>query len=222
MAMEKINLKTSDNVEIIGDYYPVENKEAPAVILLHMMPATKESWEDFAKKLNLAGFQCLAIDLRGHGESQGGPLEYTTFSDEQHRSCINDVEVAVNFFVSKNVSMNKILLMGASIGANLSLQFQVTHPQIKTSVLLSPGLDYVGIDSEPLVKKLENSQAVFFVAGGENDDYSTETALKLFEAAKVSNKKIKTFHNAGHGTTILKEELGFVDEIIGWLKKIYC
>lgn len=215
-----MRLKTSDGIEISGDFWPAQ-ANAPAGILLHMMPATKDSWRDFAKKLNNEGFQCLAIDLRGHGESTGGPDGFRDFTDEQHRQSIRDVEAAAEFFVSKGVPMNKIFLAGASIGANLSLMYQSEHSEIKASILLSPGLNYRSIETETAVKKLRKNQALFLSAGGENDDYSTETSRKLFEIAKIENKELKIFQKAGHGTNIFIEEPSLMDKIIVWLKKIY-
>lgn len=221
MEAEKIKLKTSDNYEIIGDLYAIPEKNSPAVVLSHMLPAAKESWKDFAKKLNNAGFHCLAIDLRGHGESQDGPFGSKEYSDEQHQSSIKDVESAVGFFTDMGIQPDKIIVTGASIGANLSLQFQSDHPEIKTSVLLSPGLNYKGIETEKMAKNLNEEQSVFFAAGGEKDEYSAETVFKLHNLTKAKNKKIKIFKNAGHGTDMFKEEPILMDEIANWLKDIY-
>lgn len=217
-----MKLKTSDDIEIIGDFYPASDVEnAPAGVLLHMLPATKESWKDFARKLNQEGFQCLAIDLRGHGESANGPDGFKEFTEKEHQQSIKDAEAAVEFFVSKGVPMEKIFLAGASIGANLSLQFQSMHPEIMAGILLSPGLNYKGIETEAMVKKLKDNQSLFLIAGGGNDEYSSETVQKLFELAGSKDKEIRIFENAGHGTSIFYEEPSLMDEIILWLKKIY-
>lgn len=234
MEPEKIKLKTSDDYEIAGDLYAVAasdialpsqggraEKNSPAIVLSHMLPAAKESWKDFAKKLNNAGFHCLAIDLRGHGESQDGPIGSREYSDQQHQSSIKDVEAAAGFFANMGISMDKIIVAGASIGANLSLQFQSEHPEVKASVLLSPGLNYKGIEMERMAKNLGEEQSVFFVAGGENDEYSAETVFKLHNLAKTKNKQIKIFKSAGHGTDMFKEEPNLMDEIAEWLKSIY-
>lgn len=216
-----IKLKTSDGIEISGDFWPAGTQNAPAGILLHMMPATKESWKDFARKLNQEGFQCLAIDLRGHGESENGPDGFRDFTEEEHQQSIKDAETATEFFVSKGVPMEKIFLAGASIGANLCLQFQSMHPEIRASILLSPGLNYKGIETEAMVKKLKDNQSLFLIAGGGNDEYSTETVNKLYNLAQSLNKELKIFENAGHGTSIFYEEPSLIDEVINWLKKIY-
>lgn len=218
---QKIILKTNGGVEIAGDFYQVFDKNAPAVILSHMMPATKESWKDFAGKLNQAGFHCLAIDLRGHGESQDGPSGFKNYADEQHRDSIKDLEAATGFLIQFGIAPDKIAFAGASIGANLSLWLQAETTEIKASVLFSPGLNYKGIETEKMAKKLTDKQTVFMVAGGENDEYSTETVIKLNNLIKNGDKQMKIFKKAGHGTDILKEEPSLVGEIILWLRNIY-
>src|SRR3989344_3655754 len=89
MGCEYIQLKTKDGVELYGTYVRAGKDDAPAVVLLHMMPATKESWEGFQQMLADSGFQSLAIDLRGHGESvfrDGELLDYQAFTPEEHRA----------------------------------------------------------------------------------------------------------------------------------------
>lgn len=218
---QKIRFKTEDGIEIAGSYYPAEKNDAPAVVLLHMMPETKESWRHFAEKLNESGFQCLAIDLRGHGESQGGPAGFKSFTDVEHMASIHDVFSAVEFFIDKGIPAEKISLAGASIGANLALIFQSENPKIKASVLLSPGLNYRGVETEHPAKKIKESQSVLIAAGGGNDEYSTETAGKLEEIIKSSNTIVKIFDEAGHGTALLNSEPEFLEEVISWLKEIY-
>lgn len=219
--MQKVRFKTEDGIEIVGNYFPAEKNDAPAVIFLHMMPETKESWNEFAKKINQNGFQCLAIDLRGHGESQGGPAGSKNFSDEEHIATINDVVGAVEFFVDKGIPIEKISLAGASIGANLAIVFQSENLKIKASVALSPGLNYRGVETEHAIKNLKEGQAIFLVAGGASDEYSTETVIKLFDQIKCTNKEKMIFDDSGHGTEILNSNSGLEEEIINWLKEIY-
>lgn len=219
--MQKVKFTTEDGVEIAGNYFSTEKNDAPAVVLMHMMPETKESWSDFAKKLNHNGFQCLAIDLRGHGESQSGPKGFKEFTDQQHAASVNDVFSAVEFFIDKGIAVEKVALAGASIGANLALIFQSENPKIKASVLLSPGLNYRGVETEHAAKNIKPEQAIFLAAGGVNDEYSTETVSKLSSVTQSANKIVKIFEEAGHGNEMLNVEPGFSEEIINWLKQIY-
>src|SRR3989344_7230766 len=151
--MERIKFLTKDGVEIHGLYAGVESKNAPAVLLLHMMPAVKESWEGFQEKLREAGFQSLAIDMRGHGESvwgNGERIDYKNFTDAEQQEKILDVEAAMRFLAEQGVKSEHVAIAGASIGANLALQYQAEHSEIKAVVLLSAGLIYRDDETEPL------------------------------------------------------------------------
>src|SRR3990172_1406945 len=155
--MKKVMFKTKDGVEIYGLYTESENWSAPAVLLLHMMPAVKESWREFQEKLREAGFQSLAIDERGHGESvwkDGERIDYKNFTDAEQQEKILDVEVAMRFLAERGVESESVAVAGASIGANLALQYQAEHSEIKAAVLLSSGLNYRGVETEPLAKRI--------------------------------------------------------------------
>lgn len=207
--MEKIFLTTKDGIKIVANFYGVENPVGWCV-LIHMMPATKESWNDFAIELQSHGYESLAIDLRGHGESEAGSNGYFDFSDEEHQKSILDLEAAVDYLVKeKSAKPENIIIMGASIGANLALQYIVNPPAGgKTAVLFSPGLNYRGIETEPLVKNLKAGQKVFFISAkddkrsGENN---VEMNQKLYDLMPAGvEKQIKIYETGGHGTDILK------------------
>ncbi len=218
---QKVEFQTEDNVTIIGNYFVGVRANVPAVLLLHMMPATKESWNDFAEKLQKAGFQALAIDLRGHGESikqNGKTLNYQKFSDQDHQNSILDVEAAVLWLAQKGKVES---IVGASIGANLALQFQSEHPEIKKSVLLSPGLDYRGVKTETPAANLKVNQAVFFAAtdgDARSSEFSAaQMSQRLYDLIRAQ-KEIKIFNGTEHGTDVFKSQPQLMDETINWLK----
>lgn len=217
---ERVILKTSDGVEIVGDFYAAGKENAPAVVLLHMMPADRNSYGTFAEKAREAGFQALAVDLRGHGESvnsEKGKLDFKNFSDEEHQKTVLDAEAAAGFFKNRGVIANDISFVGASIGANLALWMLAGHPEFKKAVLLSPGLDYRGIETAPFAEKLKENQAVFFAAA-EGDAYSAESIRELFDIAK-SKKEIKIYGGSEHGTNIFKTNPELMNEIINFLER---
>ena len=149
--MQTEHFTTKDGLTIVGDYYPGTGKSG--VLLLHMMPADRTSWQQLAGQLQENGFHVLAIDLRGHGQSTGGPNGYQAFSDAQHQQSIFDIESAVEFLRSKGIE--KIHMGGASIGANLALQYASQHQEIASAMLLSPGLDYHGIHTDIWIENLK-------------------------------------------------------------------
>lgn len=220
--MEEITLTTLDGVQIHGDFYKNAGLDNPAGLLLHMMPATKESWQKFTQKLIANKFHALAIDFRGHGKSilkNTNSIDYRRFSDTEHQQKINDIEAAFYFLKHNGIYSDKTFLAGASIGANLTVQYMSQHPEIKAGIILSPGLNYKGIQPEHFIKKISVNQSIFLIAA-QDDEYSTESAQKLYGLAKC-RKQIKILPSGGHGTDIFTAYPELIDEIINWLKNIY-
>ncbi|MBI4132121.1 MAG: alpha/beta fold hydrolase [Candidatus Sungbacteria bacterium] len=216
---ERIEIKTSDDVAIIGDYYAPANQSAKGLLLLHMMSVTRQSWKAFAEKMQADGWHVLAIDLRGHGESAGGPDGYKQFGDAEHQASKFDVGVGVEFLKSRGVSA--FSLGGASIGANLALQFLAGHPEAKAAFLLSPGLNYRGVAAEPAAPSLRPGQAVYYVAS-RDDKASADAILRLMAITPAGvEKDVKLFDTAGHGTTIFERQPEFMRTVATWLDVRY-
>ena len=215
-------LIAKDGVKIAADFYNIENP-AYWCVLIHMMPATKESWRDLAAELQKNNYESLAIDLRGHGESDAGPNGYLNFSDKEHQKSILDLEAAVDYLIKeRGATPDKIILIGASIGANLALQYIKEHLEFKIAVLFSPGLNYKGIETEPMVKNLKSEQKVFFISSKDDErsgGNNAEMNQKLFDLTSAEVKKqIKIYETGGHGTDILKTYPELKDKIIEFLK----
>ena len=226
--MKKVIFKTKDGVEIYGLYTESENWIAPAVLLLHMMPAAKESWSQFQEELREAGFQSLAIDERGHGESvwkDGERIDYKNFTDTEQQEKILDVEAAMRFLSEQSVESGQTAIAGASIGANLALQYQAEHKEIKATVLLSAGIDYKGIKTELLAERVLPEQSVY-LAGAKGDVRSSgascaDAAKALYSLLPSKNKKITVFEGKEHGTDMFAAYPELTDNTIEWLKEIY-
>lgn len=217
--MEKITFNTEDGVTIFGAWNEAVGAKS-AVLLLHMMPAIKESWAKFQKKLLQAGISSLAIDLRGHGESikKGDEiLNYKEFTDQEHKAKRLDVEAAANWMEKKGLEASAMPVAGASIGANLALQFAAEHPNCPSVVALSPGLNYRGLITMPLVRALKKEQRLFLAVS--EDDSESANAVRKLEEASLARTKVKIFVSAGHGTAILDKQPDFTDDLVKWLKE---
>ena len=216
MDMQTEHFVTKDGLTIAGDYY--EGANTSGVLLLHMMPADRTSWQQFAAKLQGIGFHALAIDLRGHGESSGGPTVYQQFSDAQHQQSLLDIESAMEFLRAKSVG--KIHIGGASIGANLALWYAAEHGEIASVMLLSPGLDYHGIHTDIWIENIKPEQAVL-LAASDDDIYSFASVKTLFDrSTDLPKREVKLLSEAGHGTNMFQKNSGFIDELAAWLKKV--
>ena len=104
-------ITTADEVNITAVYK--ETKQATqAVLLLHMLGKDKSDYNNFSLYLQQNSFSVLAIDFRGHGNSD---LDYTTFADEDWQTLVLDVEAGVDFLESKGYK--RIAVVGASTRA---------------------------------------------------------------------------------------------------------
>ncbi len=215
--VEKVEFTTEDGVEIIGDFYEVPDSKY-AGILIHMMPANRKSFRELALKLKETGYSVLAIDLRGHGESINstkGLLDYREFSDEEHQASIYDIKSASKFLESKGFPITNQFLIGASIGANLSLQFLSLNNEIKCAVLLSPGLDYRGIKLENYLKKELGEKLLVIVTKEDLQSYSSINKIKEITPSST----ILEYPGNAHGTDILNQYSELYDKIIFFLKE---
>jgi pimeloyl-ACP methyl ester carboxylesterase len=215
MKSLKVILTTSDEVELAGDYIP--GSLPFGVIMLHMMPATKESFSSFAEELSSTGYHTLAIDMRGHGESAGG--NYQDFTDEDHQKSLLDIKAAAGYLKKQNPEM-KIGLIGASIGANLAMLYSVAEP-LAFAVLLSPGLNYRGIDGLKAAAVMPADLPVYFLAAldderVEGNSRQTET---LFNACGSKSKHIQVLRSGGHGTGMIEGDPSFRESLIQWIQQ---
>lgn len=214
--MQRVEFTTADDIKIVGDYYAPNQESSRGAALLHMMPADRKSWQEFAEKLSAGGYHVLAIDLRGHGESGGG--DYHNFSDKDHQASIQDVQGAVKYLEKHGVT--EIMLGGASIGANLTVQFMAANQNIPKGFALSAGLDYYDVRAIDESSKLSPSQNILFVGsyddGGKSSNNCGKMAEELYAAATAKKEKI-IFETGGHGTRLFASHPDLMDQIINFL-----
>ncbi|MCR4278679.1 MAG: alpha/beta hydrolase [bacterium] len=218
--MERITYTTFDGVHIVGDWMTSQTTYG-AALLLHMMPSDRKSWASFQAKLAEKGIASLAIDLRGHGESDHGQadsrLDYKTFSIEEHQSSLNDVTDAFAWIRRRGLEPARIVVCGASIGANFALQLLGEEPQCAGAALLSPGKDYHGLMALEDVQRLLNTQALWACGSETDDQVSFETAKELIAETPSEEKVFVPVQNAGHGTTIFEKMPEIEYQLADWV-----
>ena len=215
---ERIGFTTSDGVRIVGDRYAPAAPSVRGVLLLHMMPETRASWAPLAGMLTAAGFEVFAIDERGHGEStkttDGRTLDYHRFVDAEQQAKILDVEAAVAWLKSQNVK--DVSIVGASIGANLALQYAAAHHDVAKIVVLAPGLNYRGVETLPAVTRLNRSQKVLFITA-KDDDESYGSVQELSERMNAQATS-HIYESGGHAQRLFTSHPESLELIVDFLK----
>lgn len=181
---QTVTFITDDGVSIVGTYYAPSSglkDSTPTIILLHMLGKDRSTWNTFASALSHKGYAVLSIDLRGHGESikQGSStVSYQSFTENDFNKMTLDVKAAKQFLIEqKNANPDRMAIIGASIGANIALNYAATlDPTIKIVIPLSPGLNYKGVATSDTITKYKNP---IYIAATEGDSESAKI-LKHF------------------------------------------
>ncbi len=203
---------------------PAPKATYPLIILFHSLSGDRWEWKDLPKRLVNAGYAVLAFDMRGHGESdkQGQRLYvWRQFDKSDWLRMPGDTDALLEA-IRKNpevgmVNTNQVGIIGSSIGANVAVNYAAKHPkQVRAMALLSPGLEYHGIESFNAMTHYENP--VFLIASKE-DAYASDSAERLYKFA-LGKKKIKIFQDLGHGTDMLTGNESLGPDIVAWLNSI--
>ncbi|MBI3961672.1 MAG: alpha/beta fold hydrolase [Deinococcus sp.] len=202
---------------IAGTYRPAPGRHHPALVLLHQLGGSRADLAEVGKALAHDGYPSLAIDLRGHGEStkfQGAELTWDNMSTGLRRWATQDVEAAVTFLREQTgVDPERIAIFGASLGANVAINYAAADPLIPTVILLSPGLEYQGIDTREAVAA-SGSRPILMVSS-EEDSYAYQSTEALMGLAASPHSLQLVLPGAAHGLDLLDDAL--YQDILQWL-----
>jgi dienelactone hydrolase len=211
---QHVTIRTDDGVSLAGTWYEPGARQAPAVILVHMLHRTRRDWDEVATRLASEGIGALAIDLRGHGESSGG-IEEGDAAD--YSALVRDVAAARRYLASRgDVQPLHLGIAGASIGANLAVLEASGDPSIASLALLSVSGDYRGLRIEAAMKKY-GARPALFVASDE-DPYAVRSSKEL-QKAGGGVRELLVLKNAGHGTAMLSRDADLARALVDWFHR---
>jgi pimeloyl-ACP methyl ester carboxylesterase len=225
---ERVIFTSDDGVSLVGSYFKPSigiNNSTPSVILLHMLGSDRGTWDNFAQKLSQNGYAVLSVDLRGHGESikqANSTISYQSFMPRNFKNMTLDVKAAKKYLAEeRDANPNQISIIGASIGANLALNYAASDQSIKSVILLSPGLNYRGISTLDSIMKYKNPT---YIVAAEKDSESAKDSKILCEKITCA-ENLRIFENSNdHGTDILSNKMlgsELQDIILSWLDSTF-
>ena len=167
-----MHFKGHGDIKIAADVWGSNNQEL--VILLHGGGQTRHAWGETGKKLAEAGYHSVALDLRGHGES-----EWDADGDYSIRAYKDDLVSIINE-IGKPAR-----LVGASLGgmASLALAGDEINSDLCTALIMVD----IGIYPDPV----GSDRIVSFMLSGEQGFDSLEDAAKSISNYLPHRKKPK-------------------------------
>ncbi|MBI5367207.1 MAG: alpha/beta fold hydrolase [Planctomycetes bacterium] len=221
-----IRIATRDRWTLTGTLLtPAVAAPRGVVILLHMLNRTRADWNELAPALQAAGFAVLSIDLRGHGQSlqvDGKERTWQGFAAADFEAMRADVAAAKSYAAERAGAAGKpVILIGASIGANLALLDGADDAQVWAVALLSPGLDYKGLKTEEALGRYGDRP--IFMAASADDESAAKSTDRLAELA-AGELTLKRYQGAGHGTQMFGKEDGqpgdLLKSLVAWVEGV--
>jgi len=215
-----VTIVSPDGVNLVGSFYPATSLRSPALLFLHQWQSDRHSYDDFAKRMLSKGFNVLAIDGRGFGESTkktDGTTITAGRTDADVKAMLGDVGAAFDFLSKqKNVDPAKIGIVGASYGSSLAIIYAADNQNVASVALLSPGLNYFGnMPTEPAIKKYGDRP--LYLTAARDDQESADAVDKLGMASNNSKYISKVHDKGGHGTALFK--VGLDDDLEAFFVK---
>jgi dienelactone hydrolase len=210
--IQTVTLKAADGTQLKGTYYAAA-KPGPGLLLLHQCNADRTTWASFATAAAARGFHVLTLDYRGFGESQGP--RFDNFQNQQatiRDAWPGDIDAAFSFLSTREgVNRERIGAAGASCGVNQATQLARRHPEVKTVVLLSGGV-------EPNAREhIRNTPGLSVLAVASLDDGNIVPTMRWITGwSSHPASKFVEYKAAGHGTEMFAVESGLQPMMLNW------
>jgi pimeloyl-ACP methyl ester carboxylesterase len=197
-----------DGLRIESIYYGAPARPAPIVLLLHMEGGGKADWAALATRLQQAGFNAMAIDLRGHGASEGA-LDWAKAADDVRF-------ILARLLTLPGVDPARLTVVGAGVGANLAFIACADTPECRAAALLSPTLNDESLPLGDVAARYATRPVL--IAAGRLDLPSGQDAVAL-RGLVHGVTSLFLYDSAAHGTPLLAEEDALPDIIVRWLEQ---
>jgi pimeloyl-ACP methyl ester carboxylesterase len=126
------------------------NKHLPTIVLLHGGALNAHTWDLCCLALR-DDYHCVALDQRGHGDTDWAPADGSGGADYSIGASLADTKGFVD-----HLGLDKFILVGMSLGAINSLAFAIAHPERLSHLVI--------IDAGPEMRRPGSSRIRDFVS----------------------------------------------------------
>ncbi len=140
-----MNINSTDKQATIHffDINETEQEKPSTLFLIHGTGASSSTWQSVLQPLK-EKYRVVAIDLRGHGDSEAGiDAEYST------ETMVSDVEA-----VMKHLKLDSVVFIGHSVGVRVVVPYSAKHPEQVRGLILED------LHIKPAEKKVLKSEEI--------------------------------------------------------------
>lgn len=229
---------TSDDGQAVNGIiaFPKDKASSSKLALaLHPMGIDQQFWwseesplssQKMTARLREQGYTVISLDARFHGERGRdgfGPRELIKRAHSAEPrlyidtivGSVRDYRIVLNW-AKKEFSPDQVLVMGYSMGAQMSLLLASFEPSVNTAVVMVP--PYVGSPTSPVaprihVKRITDAKVLWLA--GSNDPHSDSSQTQETFDQIVSADKTLTWFDSGHRLPpeFLDTALSFFDSL---------
>jgi dienelactone hydrolase len=210
---QDVDIAAPDGLSLKGTYFSA-GRQGPGMLLLHQCNMDRHAWDGLAEDLASNGFNVLAIDYRGYGQSGGEKIT----DPAQRRTAMQkwpaDVDAAFSFLtMQKGVDAARLAVGGASCGVTQSSDLATRHHEIRALMLLS------GVASDDAKAYLAgNAAPPVFGAASQGDTGAAKGIQDAVAASKNKRSTVKIYAGTEHGVPMFAKNPELEPAIIAWLK----
>lgn len=197
-----LELVAEDGLKLSGAYYRAHEGDAPAVLLVHQLYATRKSWDTVIQPLLDAGFRVLAVDVRGYGSTRGR----INWAAAQ-----SDVRLWLEWLAAQGGTTG-VYAIGSSMGSSLALVACDAVDACRGAVALSPGLNYYGVSIADAAAQDFRKLIVY----ADRDRYPVLAAPEIQKLENPSNEFL-VFPGRSHGMDLFRNHQELLALMIEWL-----
>ena len=209
-----VSFAAPDGFSLKGTFYSA-GKAGPGILLLHQCNADHQVYDQLGTMLSTAGYNVLAFDFRGFGNSKSG--EFTDFQKQREKIMEKmplDVDAAFTFLTSQEfVNSNALGIVAGSCGVNQGIHAAQRHPTVRTMVLLSGGTDAAG---EGFIKN--SAKIPIFGVASEEDKAPAESIKKIVGLSTNRSSQLQMLKDAGHAAFMFEKEPDLQADIVIWFR----
>lgn len=170
----EITIEAADGIKVTADVYNTGNPSASWIVLCHQAGFSRGEYRGIAPKLNVLGYNCIAIDQRSGKavnsvENQTHRRAKEADLPTEYPNAIPDIKAALDY-VTSELNAEHVILWGSSYSAALTFIMAANNPdQVDAIVAFSPG-EYFKVDGKGIAEFSTQVNCPVFISSAKNEN----------------------------------------------------